>query len=93
MLDMLSQPWPWYVGGPAIALVVFLLLWNGRAFGISSSLETMCSMAGAGRLVDFFNRDWTAGDDGGMTAAILCLGPKASGHGAGFFPPCNSRSI
>ena len=59
MVDILSQPWPWYVGGPAIAMVVFLLLWSGRAFGISSSLETMCSMAGAGKVVDYFNRDWT----------------------------------
>ncbi len=59
MLEILSQPWPWYVGGPAIAIIVFLLLRNGRAFGISSSLETMCSLAGAGKIVDYFNRDWT----------------------------------
>ena len=58
ILDFLSQPWPWYVAGPAIALIVLLLLTNGRYFGISSSLETMCTVAGVGRWVDYFNRDW-----------------------------------
>ena len=58
MIDFLRQPWPWFVGGPAIAVVILLLLRSGRAFGISSSLETVCSMAGAGRVSEYFNRDW-----------------------------------
>lgn len=32
----------------------------GRAFGVSSNLRTLCSMAGAGRQSDFFRIDWRA---------------------------------
>jgi uncharacterized membrane protein YedE/YeeE len=58
ILEFLKQPWPWYVGGPMIALVMFLLLWTGRRFGISSSLETACTIAGGGRLWSYFRVDW-----------------------------------
>jgi uncharacterized membrane protein YedE/YeeE len=30
----------------------------GKKFGVSSNLETVCAMSGAGRLVDFFKFDW-----------------------------------
>ncbi len=58
MIEFLSQPWAWYVSGPIIALVMFLLLWAGGNFGVSSTLRTMCSMGGAGSKVAFFNFDW-----------------------------------
>jgi len=61
MIDYISQPWPWYVGGPLISLVMFGLLYFGKNFGISSNLATMCSMAGAGKVTDFFNFDWSEG--------------------------------
>ncbi len=50
--------WPWYVAGPAIALVAVVLLLLRRSFGVSSSLDTLCSMAGAGRKLSYFTRDW-----------------------------------
>jgi len=59
MIEFISQPWPWYVAGPLIALVMFTLLYFGKSFGISSNLATMCSMAGAGKTVEFFRFDWT----------------------------------
>ena len=37
---------------------MFLLLIAGGEFGVSSNLKTMCSIAGAGKKVDFFNFDW-----------------------------------
>jgi uncharacterized membrane protein YedE/YeeE len=44
MLDLLGRPWPWYVAGPLIGLVVpTLLLLGNRAFGISSSLHHACA--------------------------------------------------
>ncbi len=55
---MISQPWPWYVSGPMIALVMFLLLWAGGSFGVSSTLRTMCAIGGAGKQAAFFNFDW-----------------------------------
>lgn len=54
MIEFLSNPWPWYVAGPMIALVMFGLLYFGENFGLSNNLRTMCSMAGAGRFSDFF---------------------------------------
>jgi len=40
MLDWIMEPWPWYVSGPLIGLMVpALLLLSGRSFGISSSFR------------------------------------------------------
>jgi len=58
MIEFISQPWPWYVAGPGIALVMFLLLYFGKNFGMSANLRTMCSIAGAGKASDFFQFDW-----------------------------------
>lgn len=59
-MDWIYEPWPWYVGGPLIALVMFLLLFAGKQFGMSSNLRTVCSAAGAGKVAEFFNFDWKA---------------------------------
>jgi len=59
-MDWIYEPWPWYVSGPGIALVLFLLLMVGKKFGMSSSLRTMCTICGAGKTVDFFKFDWKA---------------------------------
>lgn len=58
MIEFISQPWPWYVAGPLIALVMFSLLILGSSFGISSNLRTMCSILGAGKNCEFFDFDW-----------------------------------
>lgn len=58
MIDFLKQPWPWYTSGAAIAFIMVLLLYFGKSFGVSSSLRTMCTIAGAGRRVKFFDFDW-----------------------------------
>lgn len=52
------EPWPWYVAGPLISLTMFLLIFTGKQFGMSSNLRTMCTMCGAGRKVKFFDLDW-----------------------------------
>lgn len=57
-MEYLMQAWPWYVSGPLISLVLFLLLIIGKRFGMSSNLRTLCSMCGAGRRVPFFNFNW-----------------------------------
>lgn len=57
-IEYISQPWPWYVAGPMIALVMFSLLWFGGSFGISSNLRTVCSMMGAGKSCEFFDFNW-----------------------------------
>ena len=57
-MDIILQAWPWYVAGPLIALSMYLMYYFGKKFGVSSNLETVCAMGGAGRFVDFFKFDW-----------------------------------
>lgn len=59
-MDWIYEPWPWYVSGPMIALVMFLLLMVGKNFGMSSNLRTLCTICGAGNKADFFRFDWKA---------------------------------
>ncbi len=58
MIDIIKEPWPWYVAGPMITMVMYLLLWFGKQFGISSNLRTVCAIGGAGKFSDFFRFDW-----------------------------------
>lgn len=57
-MDAILNPWPWYVTGPLLALVMFFLLYFGRTFGMSSNFKTLCSIGGAGKFSEFFNFDW-----------------------------------
>jgi uncharacterized membrane protein YedE/YeeE len=59
-MDFISQTWSWYVSGFLIGMIMLCLIYFGKAFGMSSNLRSMCSMAGAGKYVDFFNFDWKA---------------------------------
>ncbi|MBK7410503.1 MAG: YeeE/YedE family protein [Saprospirales bacterium] len=54
-LGFLSQPWHWAVSGAAIALILFLMNWMGRSFGVSMAFKSMCTIAGAGKRFEFFN--------------------------------------
>ena len=56
--EFISQPWPWYVAGPLIGLMVPLLLIMGnKAFGISSSLRHICAACIPAK-IPFFHYDW-----------------------------------
>ncbi|PNQ75198.1 YeeE/YedE family protein [Hanstruepera neustonica] len=57
-MDLINEPWPWYVSGPMIAFIMFLLIMVDKRFGMSSNLRTMCSMVGAGKSATFFDFDW-----------------------------------
>jgi uncharacterized membrane protein YedE/YeeE len=58
MLELLQQPWPWYVAGPLIGLTVPLLLILGnKSFGISSSLRHICAACIPAN-ISFFKYDW-----------------------------------
>jgi uncharacterized protein len=59
-MEIIFEPWPWYIAGPLIALIMFLLLMAGKKFGMSSNLSTICTMCGADKKVDFFKFDWKA---------------------------------
>ena len=57
-MELLYATWPWYVAGPLITLIMFLLIKMGKKFGMSSNLRTLCSIGGAGKISDFFNFNW-----------------------------------
>ena len=57
-MDYILQPWPWYVSGPLIAFIMFVLLFTGKNFGMSANLRTMCTIGGAGKWSNFFRFDW-----------------------------------
>ncbi len=58
--DWLYAPWPWYVAGPLIGLMVPLMLFIGnRSFGISNNLRHLCAITQPSQVeVDFFRYDW-----------------------------------
>lgn len=57
-MNILYEPWPWYVGGPAISIVLFLLIFLGKEFGVSSNLRTIVCMCGGNKANKFFDLDW-----------------------------------
>lgn len=58
MLEVLTKPWPWYVAGPLIGLIVpALLVIGGKMFGVSANLRTACAIVAPGK-VEFFKFDW-----------------------------------
>ena len=80
MVEFLTQPWPWYFGGAMIALVLFLLLWTGKSFGMSSNLRTLCAMMGAGKTTSFFQYDWKAQQWNLVVALGVVLGGLIASH-------------
>ena len=57
MIDFLTQPWPWYIGGPLIGLMVPLLLIIGnKQFGVSSTMKDICAVCIPNRIA-FFKYD------------------------------------
>jgi uncharacterized membrane protein YedE/YeeE len=58
VIDFISQPWPWWMGGFVIGITLFLLFYFDKEFGLSANLRTMCAADGAGDYADFFNFDW-----------------------------------
>ncbi|HVZ55931.1 MAG TPA: YeeE/YedE thiosulfate transporter family protein [Chitinophagaceae bacterium] len=57
-IEWIRHPWPWYIGGPLIGLMVpALLLLGNKSFGISSSLRHICAVCFPAN-VAFFRYDW-----------------------------------
>ncbi len=73
-MDFIFEPWPWYVGGPLIALTLFLYFYFGKNFGASTNFETLCTMAGAGKFSDYFKKDWKERDFALMFVLGLIIG-------------------
>ena len=59
-MDFITQTWSWYVSGFLIGVVMFLLIYFGKTFGMSSNLRALCSIAGADKYASFFKFDYKA---------------------------------
>ena len=58
MAEVLSQPWPWWVCGPLLGLIVpLLLVLSNKEFGISANLRHLCAMI-FGRRGSGLDYDW-----------------------------------
>ncbi|WP_299250597.1 YeeE/YedE thiosulfate transporter family protein [uncultured Cytophaga sp.] len=58
MLEFIRQPWPWYISGPLLGLMVPLLLFiTNKQFGVSSNFRHICAMY-APKSIKFFDYDW-----------------------------------
>lgn len=58
MLEAITQPWPWYVAGVIIGLIVpALLILGNKHFGISANLRHACAACFPAD-IKFFKYDW-----------------------------------
>ena len=73
-MDFILEPWPWFIGGPLIALSLFLYFYFGQNFGASTNFETLCTMAGAGKVSDYFKKDWKQRDFALLFVVGLIIG-------------------
>ena len=56
--NWIQQPWPWYISGPLIGLMIPALLITGnKSFGISSTLRHFCAACFPAD-ISFFKYDW-----------------------------------
>ncbi len=53
-----TQTWPWYFSGFLIGIIMLILIYFGKTFGMSSNFRSLCSIVGAGKYSDFFRFDW-----------------------------------
>lgn len=80
-MNILTQPWPWYIAGPLIGLMVpLLLLMDNKAFGISSTLRHICAACIPSK-AKFFDYDWKKE----KWNLIFALGMIIGGFIAGYF--------
>lgn len=57
-MELITQPWPWYVAGLIIGLIVpALLILGNKHFGISSNLRHICAACFPAD-IKFFKYDW-----------------------------------
>jgi len=80
LLDALRGPWPWYLAGPLLGLMVPLLAFFGRRrFGLSSNLRHLCAVVPS--RVPYFRYDWRR--EGGWNLLVfggMVLGGAVAGQ-------------
>ncbi len=69
MFGVSEGPWPWYVAGPLIGLMVPLMILLKRRFGISTSLQRVCAAA-VPKSASLFDYDWRSIGGWNVTFAL-----------------------
>jgi uncharacterized membrane protein YedE/YeeE len=80
-MEIVFQTWPWYVSGFLIGMVMLCLTYFGKNFGMSTNLQSLCSMAGLGNRIEYFDFDWKAN----RWNFLVVLGAMAGGFVAVHF--------
>src|SRR3990167_1615197 len=57
-MEVIQGTWHWAVSGFLIGLIMLVLTYFGKTFGMSSNLRNICSMTFAKRKIDYFDFDW-----------------------------------
>lgn len=80
MSEFLKQPWPWYVGGILIGLMVpALLIAGNKILGVSSALRHVCAACFPAN-IDFLKYDWKKESWSLFFAAGIMLGGFVGGY-------------
>lgn len=58
IMNVIFQTWPWYISGFLIGAIMLCLIYFGKTFGMSSNLQSLCSMTGIGKKISYFDFDW-----------------------------------
>lgn len=80
IMDVFFQTWPWYISGFIIGMIMLCLTYFGKHFGMSSNLESLCSMSGIGKKVTYFDFDWKANKWNLMVVVGAMLGGFVAVH-------------
>lgn len=81
MLDWIMQPWPWYVTGPLLGLMIpLLLLSTGKSWGISGSFRNINAMCAPRTRLPYLQFDWRAS----LWKVILAAGVVIGGFIANY---------
>src|SRR4051812_12834529 len=73
-MEWIKAPWPWYIAGPLIGLMVpTLLLLGNKTFGISATLRHICAACIPAN-ISFFKYDWKRESWNLFFAAGIVLG-------------------
>lgn len=57
-MNVIFGTWHWSISGLAIGIIMLVLTYFGKTFGMSSNLRTLCSMTPAKKQSTYFDFDW-----------------------------------
>lgn len=81
IVNYISQPWPWYVAGPLIGLVIILLQWiDNKPLAASASYRHVCSAAFPNGIPFLINYNWKSESWNLFFVAGITIGGFVAGN-------------